>query len=102
MEGFSVVCICREDSGLQRDIYADSVGIGRSSDTIPRVYIRNNESWCCVPIDEGEEATLSPTDTIRSWITLNRTVLLMHWNKKITDRELLNALIPYDQKPNGV
>ncbi len=93
---FEMANLVTKESGLPYDIWLDSAGSKRK--------VPHNSARLKVDVD-GElipvlfsETEVTPTKNFRhkkeiiDWIIQNRSILLKHWNKELTDREVLNLL----------
>ena len=93
---FEMANLETQDAGLPFDIWLDSAGCKRNvPHNTPRIKV--NVDGNLIPI-LFSETDITPTKEFRhkneiiDWINQNREILLKHWNKELTDREVLNLL----------
>ena len=96
IDGFLVVRAISEDTGLPYDILLDSLGKNNPFRLCPQVGVIVGEGVITLQISD-DSAILSKNgfpyeNEVLNWIDMHKTVLLRHWNKEITDLEILEAL----------
>ena len=96
IDGFTVLSAVKEDTGLMCDILLDSLGKNRVPQCGPRIGVIAGENVVCVSVSEkpkilSDEPFYESAEVIR-WVRLNEELILKHWNKEISDREILNLL----------
>ena len=95
---FEMANLTKADSGLDYDIWIDSVGnLRKGSHNEPRLKVDVDNDRIPVLIDEKEPKILvnkkiKGFNKIKKWIIQNYDILIKHWNKELTDRQALNAL----------
>lgn len=90
----------KEDTGLPYDIWLDSRGKERNiSHNLPRIKVDVDGNLIPVIISDDPRIpdnikikTFRKFNEVRKFIIQNKDVLLKHWNKELTDREVLNLL----------
>ncbi len=93
IDTFTILRVSTEESGLEMDIWLDSLGATRyKHKTTPCIYILFDNRWKALPILSEYKLRDNIFSQIYSWINLNQDVLLLHWNNKINDRKVLNLL----------
>ena len=96
IDGFLVVRLTSEDSGLPYDILLDSLGKNNIIPDCPRVGVIVGDNVIPVQISD-DPVVLSGDDfpdanIVLNWVARYKTELLRHWNKEITDLEILDAV----------
>lgn len=94
VDGFNLLCITPQDSGIGENIWLKSSGNAESKPSIPSVYLMRNSSLIAVDILPCDETECS--GEIMRWIKANEDVLIQHWNNEITDGELFDSLVIMD------
>lgn len=97
LDYFDVCCATKEETGLHCDIYFDSVGADGKRTSRPSVFVVVEDKVIVIPVtsepDIKSEYGVPGMIEIFSWIKTNKDYILRHWNKEITDRELLNYVL---------
>ena len=96
IDGFLVACLTSKDSGLPYDIFLDSLGKNDIIPDCPRVGVIVGDNVIPVRISD-DPVILSGDDfldanIVLNWVARYKTELLRHWNKEITDLEILDAV----------
>lgn len=96
IDGFTVVSAVKEDTGLMYDILLDSLGKNRVPKCKPRIGVIAGENVICVSVSDrprilSDEPFYESAEVLR-WVSLNKELILKHWNNEISDREILNLL----------
>ena len=96
INGFFVACATAKETGLLYDVLIDSLGSDSKFPGCPRVGVVVGDFVVPVKISE-KPVVLSGYDfykdeEVLEWVAVHKMVLLQHWNKELSDRELLNAL----------
>jgi hypothetical protein len=81
---------------LPYDVLLDSIGADRRFTGKPHIWVTIDEMVIPVLINE-EPVVLSGyvfqhSDDVLAWVKKNHEVLIMHWFKEISDREVLELL----------
>ena len=101
---FEMANAVKEDTGLPYDIWLDSEGKNRKvSHNSPRIKVSVDGKLIPVLISDNpdlpEDVLKKGTkrfrrfNEIRKFIIDNKEILLKHWNKELSDREILNLLV---------
>jgi hypothetical protein len=97
LDCFDVCCVTKEETGLHYDIYFDSVGAEGKRASRPSVFVTVEDKVIKIQVtselDIQLEFNAPEINEISSWINENKDYILMHCNKEITDRELLNFVL---------
>lgn len=97
IDGYTVVCITAGETGLPYDILLDSLGVDNESSGRPRLGVVMGDIVVPMSIDEDPEVLsgshFEKAEAVKEWIAKHKQALLLHWNKKLTDREVLEAVI---------
>lgn len=96
IDGFWVARLTSKDSGLPYDIFLDSLGKNNIIPDCPRVGVIVGDNVIPVRISD-DPVILSGDDfldanIVLNWVARYKTELLRHWNKEITDLEILEAV----------
>ena len=96
IDGFWVDRLTSADSGLPYDILLDSLGKNNIIPDCPRVSVIVGDNVIPVRISD-DPVILSGDDfpdanIVLNWVARYKTELLRHWNKEITDLEILEAV----------
>ena len=96
IDGFFVVCASKEDTGLPIDILLDSRGSSKRFAGCPRIGVIVGDVVIPVSISDSPQALsgseFSGSKEVYEWVEKNREYLLQHWNKEISDLEVLRAV----------
>ena len=107
---FEMANISPKDSGVRYPMWVDSVGENRNNmHTLPRLKVQYKGQKIPVLLSDEPQIPESVQDVlgfssfkdfnqVKEFIKQNKDLLLKHWNGKVTDKELLNTLIPYTPK----
>ncbi|SCY70081.1 hypothetical protein SAMN02910292_02571 [Lachnospiraceae bacterium XBB2008] len=96
IDGFVVARVDKRESRLPYDIFLDSLGASKKHAGDPRVGVIVD--WLVIPVLISEDpVTLSgrpfPGEhLVHEWVRKHYEPLLMHWNKRLTDTEVLMAV----------
>jgi hypothetical protein len=95
IDGFLVARAASEETGLPYDILLDSLGKNNTIPSCPRVGVIVGDNVILVQISD-DPVVLSGDDfpdanIVLNWVARYKTELLRHWNKEITDLEILEA-----------
>ena len=97
IDGYTVVCITAGETGLPYDILLDSLGVDNESSGRPRLGVVMGDIVVPMSIDEDPEvlsgSRFEEEEAVKEWIARHKRDLLLHWNKKLTDRAVLEAVI---------
>ena len=97
IDGYTVVCITAGETGLPYDILLDSLGADNKSPGRPRLGVVVRDFVVPMSIDEVPEVLsgshFEKEEAVKEWIVKHKQDLLLHWNKKLTDREVLEVVI---------
>ena len=96
IDGFFVVCATPKDTGLPYDVLMDSLGIEKRFPGCPRVGVVVGEFVVPVKISD-QPVVLSKYDFPRAeevlnWVSSHKEELLRHWNKELSDLEILEII----------
>ena len=96
IDGFLVARASSEETGLPYDILLDSLGKKNIIPDCPRVGVIVGDNVIPVQISD-DPVILSGNDfpdanIILNWVSRYKAELLRHWNKEITDLEILEAV----------
>ena len=96
-ELFEMANVSKKDTKLPYNIWIDSEGKNRNTkQNYPQLIVDYNGDRIPVSISEDPEILakkkIPEIPKIKSWIKKYYVVLLQHWNKEITDKEVLNRL----------
>lgn len=95
---FEMANAVKEDTGLPYNIWLDSVGKNRKNKhSEPRIKVEVDNDFipviiCDNPYIPIEGKTFKKFSIIKKFIIDNKDILLQHWNKQLTDKEILNLL----------
>ena len=93
IDGFEVCRATKAETGLPYDVI---MGINRKDEKDPCLGIETKKGIVLIPIAEKPavlfEKCCPEFRPIITWIDHNREILMLHWRKKLTDRELLNII----------
>lgn len=96
IDGFFVVCATSKERGLTYDILLDSLGAEKRFPGCPRLGVVIDDYVVPVSISSNpvvlSESSFRDSDKILDWVKKNKTSLLMHWNKQLTDLDILEAI----------
>ena len=87
IDGFLVVRLTSEDSGLPYDILLDSLGKNDIIPDCPRVGVIVGDN--VIPVQISDEAIIlsehhfEDCKRITEWITKHREVLMKHWHREL-------------------
>ena len=97
--GFEHIIVSKTDTGLPCDLVLESSGVKKHSQSrIPTISTRSVLGNTTISISDKPEVItnhnthIGDIDTITKWIARNKELLLEHWNKELTDREVLLLL----------
>ena len=97
IDGYTVVCITAGETGLPYDILLDSLGAGNDSPGRPRLGVVMGNIVVPLSLDDNPEVLsgshFEKEEAVKEWIARHKQELLLHWNKKLTDRAVLEAVI---------
>ena len=96
IDGFLVARAASEETGLPYDILLESLGKNNIIPGCPRVGVIVGDNVVPVQISD-DPVILSGNDfpkanIVLNWVARYKTELLRHWNKEITDLEILDAV----------
>ena len=90
IDGFLVVCATPKETGLPYDILMDSLGSEKETKEYPKLGVVIQDM--VVPaILSG--TTFKDSEKILEWVKKNHVLLLKHWNKELSDLEVLEELV---------
>ena len=93
IDGFEVCRATKAETGLSYDVI---MGINRENKEEPCLGIVMEKGIVLIPIAEKPAVLFEnfclEFRPIITWIDHNREILMLHWRKKLTDRELLNII----------
>ncbi len=95
-DAYTVTCISARETGLPYDVLLDSIGSDKLFSGKPRVGVLVEDT--VVPVSISEKPVVlsgyhfQNESLIIKWIKKYNAELLEHWNKKMTDKEILNSL----------
>lgn len=93
IDGFEVCCATKAETGLSYDVI---MGINRENKEEPCLGIVMGKGIALIPITEKPTVLFGnycpDIRPIITWIDQYREILMLHWRKKLTDRELLNII----------
>ena len=89
IDTFEITRLAPSESGLNYDIWLDSMGCRRKLNTNPYILIRRR--FGCKKIYLHKMQKVIPRD-LQAWITENMNTLISHWNGEISDKEALMRL----------
>ena len=96
IDGFFVVCATPKETGLPYDILLDSLGAEKRFSGCPRLRVVIDDYVVPVSISSNpvvlSESSFRDSDKVLDWVKKNKTSLLMHWNKQLTDLDILEAI----------
>ncbi len=96
IDGFFVLRLTTHDTKLPYDILLNSLGKHDRIKKSPQISVIVNKN--VIPILISDEQIIISGDVfpyediIIKWIEKHKTVLILHWNKEITDRKVLELL----------
>ncbi len=97
LDGFGYVRITQKETGLPYDIILDSYGIPKNMITMPHLGVVVEGLVVPVLIDEKPQILTDydfvDASIVFNWILKHHKALLQHWNKEVTDREILNKVV---------
>lgn len=95
---FELICVDKEDSGLNSDLYLLSSGKNKRN-LSPLIYVCFNNEIVTFSIEDIDLKPAEPTNLtsgligeISKYIKSNHKLLIKHWNNEITDKIVLNRL----------
>lgn len=98
--GFYMLRIAKKRTGLNYDLWCDSLGKLRDADILPYVAIQSDikdGEWLVLDIVEaviktGNHTFFPEYEKIIAYIVEHREVFLKHWNGEIDDLDLIQNL----------
>ena len=96
IDGFLVARAASEETGLPYDILLDSLGKNNIIPDCPRVGVIVGDN--VIPVQISDDPVIlsgddfPDTNIVLNWVARHKTELLRHWNKEITDLEILEAV----------
>lgn len=96
-DSFEIVVANKEDTKLPYDIALDSLGRERAG-AIPYIFILCERRKIPISISKQPHIMRSRKqhnqnfNIIFKWVEENYNVLIKHWNKEISDKDILNIL----------
>ena len=94
MDGYFVLHLDSSETLLPYEILIDSLGLAK--DDVPMIGVVVGDMVIFVSVSDSPENLsrigFPDQEKIFGWIKEHKEVLLKHWNKEISDRELANAL----------
>lgn len=88
IDSYEIVRLSALDSGLETDIWLRSSEVGIKPKGKPYILVSHDNTWKMIFIDSC--TNISPD--LQYWLNKNTSVLMAHWDGKISDREILNLL----------
>ncbi len=99
IDGYTVACASKQETGLPYDVYVDSLGADkrwRHWPGIPRIGVIVNDIVVPVSISDTPEILsgkeFADSKIVLEWIAHFHEALLMHWNKELDDLEILTII----------
>ena len=96
IDGFFVVCATPKETGLPYDVLMDSLGIEKRFTGCPRVGIVVGD--IVVPVEISDNPVVlsgydfPKADEVLCWVSSHEEELLRHWNKELSDLEILEII----------
>lgn len=109
IDGYTVACASKQETGLPYDVYVDSLGADkrwRRWPGIPRIGVIVNDIVVPASISDtpvilsGREFTDSKI--VLEWIAHFHEPLLKHWNKELDDLEILTTITSKDLRNSNL
>lgn len=94
IDTFTLARLTAKDTGLDCDIWLDSLGCERRHSKHPYVLIQHKIGW--KKIYTHMTSKVLPHE-LRLWCENNKDVIERHWNKELSDVETLNILATNDK-----
>ena len=98
IDGFFIVHVSTEDSFLPYEIVINSLGL--AEDDIPMIGVVVGEKVIFISVSEQPQnlsrMDFPDQDMVCRWIVRHLDTLIKHWNKEISDRELLEEVFEED------
>ena len=100
IDGYTVACATKDETGLPYDILVDSLGADkrwRRWPGIPRIGVIVRD--IVIPVSIANPPVIlsgsrfDKSEIVLEWIDNFREPLLKHWNKELDDFEILTALL---------
>ncbi len=89
---FELVRVDRKETNLGFDIFLDSLGCNRKN-VEPCIYMVEKNSMYSIPLKRGAGLPNNAEfDPLSAWISDNIEILILHWYKRITDKEVFSML----------
>lgn len=88
IDPYKIVCLSAHDSGLGIDIWLHSSEVGIQQQGKPNILVCHQNEWKKIFVDSSTNIS----SELLYWINTNTTLLVTHWNGKISGREILNML----------
>ncbi len=96
IDGFVVARVDKRESGLPYDIFLESIGASKKHAGDPRAGVIVDRLVIPVLISEDpvilSGRTFPGEQRVLEWIRKHQEPLLMHWNKQLTDTEVMMAV----------
>lgn len=97
VDGFFVVCATPKETGLPYDILMDSLGSEKKPKEYPKLGVVIQDMVVPISISNCPAilsgTTFKDSEKILEWVKKNHVLLLKHWNKELSDLEVLEELI---------
>ena len=96
LDGFFIVCATPKETGLPYDVIMDSLGVRKRFPGCPRVGIVVND--LVVPVEISDKPTILSKyafpnmEKVLGWVFRHRVELLRHWNKELSDIDILEMI----------
>lgn len=96
IDGYQVVCVDKQITGLLYDILIDSIGSKRRWPGCPRVGVVVGDKVVPVSVSEKPRVlskySFPQMGEVLNWVFKHHNALLMHWNHRLSDKEVLEAV----------
>lgn len=96
LDGFFVICAAPKETGLPYDVLMDSLGIEKRFPGCPRVGVVVGD--LVIPVEISDNPVIlsrydfPKAEEVLCWVFRHRTELFRHWNKELSDREILETV----------
>jgi len=86
IDTFTMVCLTSKDTGLNQNVWLDSLGCERKHNNLPYILIKRKIGWKRIYLHKASEHQ----NELRKWISINKMMIIKHWNHELSDRDILN------------
>ena len=90
IDSFTYVRLTPKDTGLNCDIWLDSLGSKRRYNKRPYILIPHKIGWKKVYIHKISKRI---SNEIHLWCEINKDVIECHWNNELSDAKTLTILV---------